>query len=348
MMKRKRTYQSTSASKLSTNNDFLKYVHQIQTGRIETVYILFGADHPGKNDFINELKGSGEFKIEEYTMSEAISQNTEKVNDLLSKIFTLSLWGERSLFIIYDFQNLISKTQQDILDRLATLPQNYFATVVIESKYSKALQTLFNQYNFPVLNFFQPDEKRIIQFVMERAKNLGLIIEYNASKMLIDLIGNDYQAIQQELNKIKTYLGSETRVNVDTVLNACGLIKESSIDDLVNATYNRNLKQSLINLYRLKNDNIMPVMIVAYLANSGFQLLQIILGASQESIGEFGVGKLRFQALLKQSKHWSSKELTNFLLELSKIDKKIKTGYPEPYVLLENLIVRTTGNYEEN
>ncbi len=346
-MKSYRAKKFTRTSSYKSSSSYIPYtvyLNKIRSGTIEPVYILFGQEHPGKNEFITELKTTDDYKIEEFYMPDTTAMINETVNNFLSKVFTPSLWGDKMLLIVYDFQNIPVKKQKEILDRLATLPKDYFARIVLESKYSKAVQELFKKYELTVINYYQPDQSVFIQHIFEMAKSIGLVIDAESAKILINLIGLDFAAINMELQKIKTYLGDRTRITQDIVLNACGMTRESSIEDLVQSAYNRETEQSLGNLFRLYKDYVAPVMIVGYLANAGFQLLQINLGAGRNSTGFERIGQKRFDALLKQSRNWQAKELSGFLQELAKIDKKIKTGYPEPYVLLESLFVKTGQN----
>jgi len=331
---------------------YTAYLSKIRSGIIEPVYILFGQEHPGKNEFIAELKTTDDYKVEEFAMPDTTAMVNETVNNFLSKVFTPSLWGDKMLLIVYDFQNIPVNpkkessiiSQKQILDRLAKIPKDYFARIVIECKYSKALQEVFAKYELTLVNFFQPEQSVFVQHICEIAKSMGLVIDTESAKTLIDLIGTDFAAINQELQKLKTYLGSKTRITQDIVLDACGFSRESSIEDLVQSAYNRDAKRSITDLFRLHNDYVAPVMIVGYLANAGFQILQIALGAGRNSAGFERIGQKRFDALLRQSRSWQAKELSGFLLELSKIDKKIKTGYPEPYVLLESLLIKSGRN----
>jgi DNA polymerase III delta subunit len=336
--------RKTGYTSSSSYVPYTAHLNKIRSGIIEPVYILFGQEHPGKNEFIAELKTTDDYKIEEFAMPDTIAMVSETVNNFLSKVFTPSLWGDKLLLIIYDFQNIPTKTQKEILERLAKIPKDYFARIVVECKYSKALQELFAKYGLTLINFYQPEQSVFIQHICEMAKSMGLVIDTESVKTLIDLIGVDFATINQELEKIKTYLGTKTRITQDIVLYACGMTRESSVEDLVQSAYNRDTKQSITDLFRLHNDYVAPVMIVGYLANAGFQILQIALGASKNSAGFERIGQKRFDAMLRQSRNWQARELGGFLLELSKIDKKIKTGYPEPYVLLESLLIKSGKN----
>jgi DNA polymerase-3 subunit delta len=343
--KYKRFTKKTSSKSSPTSIPYTVYLNKIRSGVVESVYILFGADHPGKNEFINELKLTNDCKLETFVIAENEKLQKDIVNTFLSKAFTSSLWGDKMILVLYDFQNLLRTQQKEILDRITTIPKNYFANIVIESKYRKDIQTLLNECNFAVMNFYAPDERILIQYIYEMAKAIGLVIDTESSKILLDMIGNDFVVINQELEKVKTFLGDKTRITPDIILYACGFSKESSIEDLLHATFDRNLNKSLSNLFRLRNDRVFPSIIVSSMANTCFQLLQIKLGAGQKSIGSGKIGQKRFGALENQSRSWTSKELTNFLLELAKIDKKIKTGYPEPFVLIESLLVKSGKDY---
>jgi DNA polymerase III delta subunit len=346
-MKNNKKYTNKMAVKSNYMSlPYTVYQQKIRAGQVETVYILFGTNHPGKIEFIAELKSADNFKVEEFTIPEMTSLANELVNNFSSKVFTPSLWGERMLLVLKNFHNIPFTKQKEILQRLSTLPKNYFATTVIESKYNKGIQDMLADYNFAVMNFFEPDERVLNQYVYDMAKTIGLVIDPESSRLLIDMIGNDFSAINQELEKIKTMLGEKKRITTEIVLNACGFSKETSIDDLVGAVFNRNINKSLVYLFCLQNDRIMPVIIISSLANIGFRLLQLTLGAAQKSVGFEKTGQRKFQILERQSRLWTKIELTNFLLELAKIDKKIKTGYPEPYVLIENLIIKSIKKFE--
>jgi DNA polymerase III delta subunit len=193
------------------------------------------------------------------------------------------------------------------------------------------------------MNFYAPDERVLVQYIYEMAKALGLVIDSESAKLLMDLIGTDFAAIHQELEKIKTFLGTKTRITTDTVLISCGFSKESSIEDLIKETFNRNRIMSLSNLYRLQKDRTFPSIIISSLANSGLALLQVKLGASMKMLK---IGQKRFDLLVRQNCLWEQEELEKFISALARIDKKIKTGYPEPYVMLEVLLAKSGKDSE--
>jgi DNA polymerase III delta subunit len=336
---KRRAQSKTGTSYKPTSIPYTVYLQQIRTGKILPVYVLFGAEHPGKEEIVNELKNADKYSVELFQMPETETGRKERISSFLSRVFAQSLWGDKLLLILRNFENLSLTQQKDILTQISTLPVNYFATVVIDCKFSGDSQSLFKEYNnIAVLNFYAPDQRMIIQYISELANNLGLVIDSESAKILLDLIGTDFATINLELEKIKIYLGDKTRITPDIVLVSCGFSKESSVEELTSATFQRNRKSSISNLYRLQKDHEIPVIIVSRLSNTGFQILQIKLGASREDLHVF---VNRFKSLLNQSQIWTAKELTNFILELAKIDKKIKTGYPEPYVLLGNLLIRT-------
>ncbi|MCX8015286.1 MAG: DNA polymerase III subunit delta [candidate division WOR-3 bacterium] len=332
---RRRIKVKTDTPKI-TNVPYTYYIQQIRAGKIAPVYVLFGADHPGKDEFINELKSSDKYTVETIQIPESTKQQEERITYLISRVFTPPLWSDKMLIVLKDFQNLTNEQKKELLSRLVKIPENYFAKVVIDCKFQKDLDNLFYEYKLPLMNFYQLNEQMFIYHIGQSANLLGLIIDNDAAKLLLELTGGDFQIIHQELEKIKIYLGEKTRVTQDIILNACGITKESSIDDFRRATFNRNYDLALMHLIRLQKDHVFPAVIVSSLAYSAFLLLFVKLGANPEMLN---LGKKNFELLLQQSNLWKQSELEKFILTLAKIDKRIKTGYAEPYVLLESLLV---------
>ncbi len=318
------------------------FLRQIQAQKIGPVYLLLGVDHPGKDDFISTLKSVGGFSLETVQINREDANKTELISDLVAKITTQSLWQERILIVIRDFQNLTLKNQQELLNRVKSLPMNHINTIVIESKYTKEIAELFNRSKLPLINFYELDVGGVQQHLNKIAQDFGLRIDYEASKLLIDLVGTDFSLLKSEIAKITIFVGDRQRITVDDVFAACGYTKEGSIDDLINATFFRNIKEALGNLFQFKDDKKMPVIIVNSLANIAFQIMQVLLGGD---LSTKGISKKRLANFEKQSQLWQRDELSEFIMELAQIDKQIKSGYPEPFVLLENLLVKSGKDY---
>ncbi|MCX7784780.1 MAG: DNA polymerase III subunit delta [candidate division WOR-3 bacterium] len=341
----KREVKSSVAHKNPLNLPVEFFLRQIRAQKIAPVYILFGAEHPGKDEFVSILKSAGKFTLETIQINREDANKTDLLSEIIAKITTQSLWGDRILILIRDFQNLSPKYQQEILNRVKSLPMNYANTVVIESKYSREIGEMFNQCKLPLINFYELDTGGVHKYLHDIAKALGLLIDYDASKLLLDLVGTDFALLKSEIVKIKTFLGERHRITVDDVLSACGYTKESSLDDLINATFLRNKQDALSNLFQFKDDPKMPIIIVSSLANIAFQIMQVLLGTDTSTMG---ISKKRLVNLEKQSRLWTKEELSAFITELAEIDKQIKTGYPEPFVLLENLLVKTGKDFESS
>jgi DNA polymerase III delta subunit len=318
---------------------FRIYFQELKHKKIQPAYILFGKEHPAKYEFIQYLKQVGNFqRIEELSIGGSVTN--EKINDFLALATAPSFWTDRYLLLITDFQNLSCDKQKRILDEVVKLPQGHFATVVIESKFDLEVQALISGYRLATLNFSDPDESTEIMQIIKMAKELGLTIDYDGALLLKELVGNNYSNIHQELVKIKTYLGTEEKITSDVILKTCGYSKESSIEDFLQALFNRSGKEALQNLEGLMYDKVHPSILVSSLAN---QALRLLLIKSSKTLS--GYSRRFYKKLLPLSDKWRASELVWFLSELSRIDRYIKTGYTDPYLLLDTLVVRASKEY---
>ncbi|MCX7757407.1 MAG: DNA polymerase III subunit delta [candidate division WOR-3 bacterium] len=329
--------------KKQTSIPYTTYFHKLKEGVIYPVYFLFGSDHPAKYEFIEELKKTGKYQ-KTIELSCATSVSNEQVNNFLSNIYTHSLWAERQLLLISDFQNLSLSAQKKLLELTTLLKKNPITTLVIESKYDNNVKNLLDNYSLAVLNFYEPDEVMQIQQILKTAKELGLTIDYDAARLLMEMVGNNYLNIVQELKKIKTYLDKNSKVTSDIVLATCGVSKEGNIDDFLNACFERDLKNTLRNFLRLTSAQVHLAVVISSLARLAFEVLLVKLSHAGELLG---LSKKRYNRLLKYAQAWSAKELVDFSYELLKIDRKIKSGYTNSHILLEKLLIRTSKNYKE-
>ncbi|MEO0132769.1 MAG: DNA polymerase III subunit delta [candidate division WOR-3 bacterium] len=340
-MKQFKPERKTTVGFQRSQVSYYTYLQKLKAGVIYPAYFLFGSEHPAKYEFIEELKKVGSYqKVSELACATSVSE--AKLNEFLADFYMRSLWAERRLLLVTDFQNLTTSAQKKLLELAKTLNAQSLITLVIESKYDSAVKALVEKYSIAVLNFYEADETTQIHQIIKMARDLGLTMDYDAARMLLELIGDNYYNLTQELNKIKVYLGSKTKVTQDTIFAISGLSKESSIEDFLTACLTRKLKESLVNFSRLRLDQIHPSVIISSLVRRILEVLLVKLSKSPESLS---FSKSRLNKLLEYQRYWATNELTWFLDELFKIDRAIKSGYTNSYILLEELLVRTSKNY---
>ena len=91
-----------------------------------------------------------------------------------------------------------------------------------------------------------PDMGRaeVIEWIEERARNMGLEIEYSAKKLLAEYVGSELRVLNSELGKLSLYKGTDT-VKRQDIINIVADVREESIFMAVDAAVQGQVGRSL-------------------------------------------------------------------------------------------------------
>jgi len=174
-------------------------------------------------------------------------------------------------------------------------------------------------------------------------------IEDSATSKLIDYVGNDLWRMANEIAKLTTYNKQITTENIELLVQPQ---IHSNIFDLMDAIADRNLEQSMKELYQLFDDAraeqyILSMIVLEYRnllitkdldKRTGSKLNKWTL-AKKAAMHPFVA-----QKTLALASKYELEDLKKIYGVLLNFDHKIKTGKIEPKVALELLIFKLTKN----
>ena len=88
-------------------------------------------------------------------------------------------------------------------------------------------------------------DNQVPAWISERCRILGKDVDLEACRLLHAYVGNSLRAIQNELDKLFTYLGERTRVTPEDVADVVGVTRGFTVFDLQNAIGKKNLEEAL-------------------------------------------------------------------------------------------------------
>ncbi len=168
---------------------------------------------------------------------------------------------------------------------------------------------------------------------------------------LLEIVGNDLQSLDNELEKLATYVGEKKVIELSDVNQACDWVKNFFEWELASSLERADLKQSLIILNTLFAEGTRPEYLLGVLGRFFLDLLMAkawlrekkkdkreifreLKPQISEKYGTFYVEKFReFFALVERL---SQADLQALISELEKIDLKIKTTDVKPQTLFES------------
>ena len=312
---------------------------------------------------------------EEFTRSEAVASlrarmakedlgdlNTTSLDgrdlaleELINACNTLPFLTQRRMVIVHDmlqrFQRAGGAQEAERLAAyLPTMPETT-RLLFVESgslhKNNPLLKRVQDLSEGHILEYekLPPGSNELRRWVSQRAGSHDVGIEPRAIELLIEQVGNDLRALDQELAKLAGWAAYERPLTVEDVRILASTWPQTDIFGMVDALGLKERRTALRFFHTLVNDDANPL----YLLTMIVRQIRLLLAAKDlrenEGLPPAGIGKalgLRpfvVEKLLKQSAQFGLDELANLMQRALEVDQGIKTGQMEPILALEMFIV---------
>lgn len=259
------------------------------------------------------------------------------------------------LVIVSDLFSAAKLDKQFVSDLVAYLPQLPETTrlVFLESK------SLSSKH--PVLKLAQQHEQgfakafpaisgsSLDKWVRQRVAQKGGRISGQAVQMLVGNIGSQLPILDNEIEKLLMYRGSEGEIEAKDVARLSPYAAEASIFDLVDAVGNRDSRRAAILLHQKLSEGEDPFFLFSMLIRQFRLLIQVKELADagdrppaiskQLKMHSFVAGKLH-----KQCQQFSMAQLEQIYRHLLEIDIGVKTGRKDLNTSLNLLIATLTSS----
>ncbi len=187
----------------------------------------------------------------------------------------------------------------------------------------------------------------VTQWLRERAQHKGGAVQPAALNLLAAFIGNDLRLLDQELDKLLTYVGPGQTVTEADVRRMVSAAQQSSIFDLVDAIGERNSRTALTLLHELLDAGEAPLYLLFMITRQFRILLQLrLLQAANLAPGELAsrIGQHPYvvEKAQRQARQFSVLHLEAILRRLLQADLALKSAGANPVLELDMLVVSLT------
>jgi DNA polymerase-3 subunit delta len=189
-----------------------------------------------------------------------------------------------------------------------------------------------------------PKETELVGWIQNRVRGSKGKISGEAAGLLAMLTGRDLRLLDQEIDKLLTYVGGERQVSADDVRTLVSRARETNIFDLVDCVGRRETARALQWLHYLLEQGEHPLQILTMLARQVRILIQVselrkqglvLPGiASQLALHPYVAGKV-----IDQAQKFDMTQLEAAHQRLVETDWAIKTGKMEETLALDLLVV---------
>jgi DNA polymerase-3 subunit delta len=161
-------------------------------------------------------------------------------------------------------------------------------------------------------------------------------------------VGSNLQEIAGELDKLVTYLGDRTLVDVDDVRAIVSDTRVDSVFELAETLGRRDSARALLLLNRLLAEGTAPLLVLAMMTRHFRQMWKasylVEQGEGKKEIAKgVGINPYFLDGLLQQVRAFPKERYRDIFEQLLKVDLALKSSGAHANALLEGLVLNICG-----
>ena len=328
--------------------DFFQLQKDISSKPLKPIYLMYGEESYLHNIILDNFKAYFS-KNRQYVNFETFYGANIDVNRLSNSIRTLPLGAAKQVIVIKQIEKIkafhIEKIDS-LINNHSFLDDSLMVLLLSFNKKMPANLSLKKIRQFGVIVSLQkPKSFQTKQWINLKCRENHKEILPEAVYYLQRLTENDLGLINNEMEKLFCYLGeASSRIRKEDVVNNFFGAEEGNIFDFVDAVGERKTQTALRLLKKLEEGEYHSLSLLAMISR---QIKMILLtklydGDQKKIKGELHLPPFVIDKLIKQSQEYRLDKLKSAYRNLLDAEIKLKTGYFNPVLVLEQLVVRIT------
>ena len=335
---------------------------EIREDHLSPCFFLYGEETYLAHQFVRQLKDvlilpdAQGFNLERFDLTDS---RWADIIDLARTVpFFFSPWRIVIVEVFEGREDKLSSLEESIITDYLRSPAPKTVLVIIFSGKIKRYYPLVKFFaSLPSSAVFLKELKALkgaglFSWIDRKLEGLGKSATPEAKGRLAEIVGNDLQRIDNELEKLVTFVSERRVIDLDDVNQICDWVKTSVFWELSDCLEKADYEQTLIVLNRFFKEGFEPPFILGIMANFFRDLLlaKLWLGEERDKKEIFAELKPRidekfrslyadkFKEFFALVEGVSEDDLTQAIGDLRKIDLLTKTSDASAQWLLERFI----------
>lgn len=266
-------------------------------------------------------------------------------SQVMAHAASFPMMSDRRVVVIKEFDKLLSDEKvKELVSAYIARPLDSTCLVLLAEKPDFRTKPFTDlKKNGEVFSFNPLYDNQIPAWIAARCKAMGKEVDIEACRLMQAYIGNSLRSIQNELDKLFTFLGERTLVTLEDVADVVGVSRGFTIFDLQNAIGKKNIAEAMRIVKRMTETGEAPQLSIIMLTRY-FSLVwkvQDMLkhGESEtEIIAATRISPYYFKNYAEAARRFSSSQIENSFGVLLDADIQLKSTSPDPYHLMEMLV----------
>lgn len=336
---------------------YSQFEKSLTKSTIKPLYILLGTEKFLKDQAMDMLKkklGEDRFFYKEYTTYENFS-----AQNLLSDLYSQSLFDERNFIVLKDAGKIFSKLADPLTEYLRS-PCS-FSTLVMElekidqrTKLGKFLKESDFLIECDPLKESTPwsRENELVKWVCHRVENYQKRIKYEAAEMLSDCIGNNLSDLSLQIEKLVVFVKDKKEIMPDDIKAVVQATKKVNIFDFQDAISTKDLKKAttlcdlIFKRYvstqdgsTLSDHTGISLYLIKMVHKRIKDIWRILISQDTKSLHPYVVTKLKDHCT-----HFNQENLKEIWRKILESQLEVKFSRTSPSIIIEKLIFFICGS----
>lgn len=326
--------------------DLRKLQQRLEGHKPHPIYVLAGDESFLVDEAIRLIKSKA---VDEATMDfnvDTFVAPEDAASQVRDAVEMLPMMSQRRLILYRGVDNLKDKEWENLFPVLESPVDSSVLLLTCENldKRKKPYKKLVEHAIW--LDLRRPYENQIPSWIDYLAYRKDLKISKDASQLLKQFVGVNLTELNNELEKLKSYLGDRDEIGVEDVLSIVSRTRVDRIFDLTDAIgrCDRALAfQSLANLLEHGQNEIGALAMIS----RHVRILSMIKEGQKDGMtgprlcAKAGIPQFLLNQYLTQVRLWSDDKITKTHRALLETDKALKSTALPAHVWLENFILKT-------
>lgn len=303
---------------------------EVAAGVFRSVYLFYDSEPLFFEEFVRVLKkrllvpGLEVFDFEKLDARDIRGEGLT-VAEVEGRLRGIPVAAPRRLVVIEHLEEMPREGRKELCVVFARVPDS--TTVVASCEYETGLEEVFKKTGVEqfVIRLRSPEGEELVRLLKNWGTAAGLVFDEPALARLVEICGSDLRFLKGEMEKLETVLEPGEKVTVEVVERYASSTRVFELSELLRLVRERNLSGALSMLRRLEAKGEEPVRIVV---NLGYALLNSLRALSRGRSG---------------TRRWSAAALQKTIDALYEIDRRIVSGHPEPFALIDLWLVWALG-----
>jgi len=305
-------------------------------------YLLYGENEGFKNQIIkNQFEKKFQNNINRYDENEILNNKQNFFDNILIKSF----FENEKLIIVSRCTDKIKNTIEEIIEKKVKDIKIILNASVLDKR--SKLRSYFEKNKDTIcVPFYNDNSQTLREIVYHFFKEKKIAISQQTTNLLVDRCSGDRQNLNNELNKIESFIVNKKKINIDEILKLTNLSENYSASELIDNCLAKNQRKT-INIINENNFSIEEcILIIRTLLIKSKRLLrlkqEIKVDKNMDQIFASFKPPIFWkdkEIVKEQIKNWSIQNIENLIYKINEIELLIKKNSINSINILSDFII---------